>query len=79
MEFKRDIDQLFIINKKAHAVIMSCKNDEQLEVAKKYVALVNVFYKTIECNNQIQVDYLKTSIQNLESVLKIKSKQMKIN
>lgn len=79
MEFKRDIDQLFIINKKAHAVIVSCKNYQQLEGAKRYVTLVNRFYETIECTNQIQMDFLNTSLENLESVIKIKHKQLKIS
>ena len=55
MEFKRDIDQLFVINKKAHTVIMSCKNYQQLEGAKRYVTLVNRFYETIECLSLIHI------------------------
>lgn len=79
MEFKRDIDQLFVINKKAYAVIMSCKTYQQLEGAKRYVTLVDRFYETIECTTQIQIDYLNTSLENLEAVIKIKSKQLKIS
>ena len=79
MEFKRDIDHLFVINKKAHSVILSCKNYQQLEGAKNYVMLVNKFYETIECTNQIQIDYLNTSLENLEAVVKIKHKQLKIS
>ena len=79
MEFKRDIDQLFVINKKAHAVIVSCKNYQQLEAAKRYVTLVNRFYETIECTNQIQIDYITPHLNDLISFLRQELKNYDIS
>jgi hypothetical protein len=79
MEFDKDLEQLFAINKKAHAVIISCKNHEHLEAAERYINIVDKFYDSVKCNTRAQSEYLTSSLQNLRSVLRIKQKKMQLN
>jgi hypothetical protein len=76
MVFEKNISQIFDINRKSHAVIQSCHTLDQLEGATKYVEIVENFYSHIECTDKLQSDYLKKSLDNIKSVLKIQKKKM---
>tara|TARA_B110001450_G_C17636828_1_gene487552 strand:+ start:1381 stop:1620 length:240 start_codon:yes stop_codon:yes gene_type:complete len=78
MKFDTNVDAVFAINKKAHAVIMSCTNSEQMKGAINFVDLVERFYTTVECHDNSESSYLVKSIKNIRSVLKIQIKKLKV-
>lgn len=78
MKFDTNVDLILGINKKAHAVIMSCTNMEHLIGAKNFVDIVERFYTTIKCTDNMQSSYLVKSIKNIKTVLKIQTRKIKI-
>jgi hypothetical protein len=78
MIFEKNISQIFDINRKSHAVIQSCRTLDQLEGAARYVEIVENFYSHIECTDKLQANYLKKSLENIKSVLKIQKKKIAI-
>ena len=77
MNFDTNVDLILGINKKAHAVIMSCTNMTQLLGAKQYVKLVERFYDNVICVDDMQKSYIAKAIDNIDKVLKIKSIKLK--
>lgn len=76
MVFEKNISQIFDINRKSHAVIQSCHTIDQLEGATRYVEIVENFYNHVECTDKVQSIFLKKSIDNIKSVLKIQKKKL---
>ena len=79
MNFSTNVDYVFEINKKAHAVIMSCTTMLHIEGAKNYVKNVGEFYSHIVCDDAMQKKYLVKSFKNIETVLKVQSRKIKMS
>ena len=77
MNFDTNVDKIFDISKKAHAVVMSCKNQYHLEGAINYVNIVENFYTNIKCTDNMQRSYLVKSIENIRKVLKIQTRKLR--
>lgn len=77
MIFEENVEAIFAMNKKAHAVILSCNKLEHLEGAHNYVANLERFFRTIKCNQQISKGYLAKSLSNIKTILKIQKRKLK--
>lgn len=76
MDFDTNIENIFEINRKAHAVIMSCQTARHIEGAKQYVLNVENVYSTIRCTDNMQSNYLVKSLYNIKKVLRIQIKKL---
>lgn len=76
MDFNTNIENIFEINRKAHAVIMSCQTVQHIQGAKQYVLNVENMYSFIKCTDNIQSSYLVKSLNNIKTVLKIQIKKL---
>ena len=77
MKFDTNVDLILGINKKTHAVIMSCTNMTQLSGAKQFVKLAKRFYDNVICVDDMQKSYIAKAIDNIDKALKIKSIKLK--
>ena len=75
MNFKKNIDAVLSVNKKAHDVIKSCKTWDQYQGAERYVNLVEKYYDHLQCDNTLQLEYLDNSLENIRVVLKLHKKK----
>lgn len=76
MKFNEANPDIFVAHKKAKAVILSCKNLDQIEVASNYVENFKRFCSRIECVNQLQRDFVSRIIDDTVSTLRIKRKSI---
>jgi len=72
MDFKENTSSIFDNYKKAGRVISSCTNVIQLKGANEYIKNLKRFNSTIICKNKTQLDFLKSSQQELETSLSLK-------
>lgn len=70
-------DYVKIIHKKAIAVVLSCKNDGQLETAIEYVWLAKKVISGIKSNSHKETTIFNNIIRNLNVVIRLKRKMLR--
>jgi len=70
-------DYVKLIHKKAIAVVLSCKNDGQLESAIEYVWLAKKAISRIKSNNYKEATIFNNIIKNLNIVIRLKRKMLR--
>ena len=74
MDFKENTSKIFAAHSKANAIILSCKNLGHLETAKRYVENFKRMCNSVKCNNNLQREFIKKIISDVETTLRIKRK-----
>jgi hypothetical protein len=77
MDFKENTQRIFEAHRKTSQVILSCTNSYHLDGAIAYVNNFKRFATTIDCETKVQKDFLRNTIESVESTLRIKKKSLR--